>query len=247
MRLVAGIEYSGINFCGWQMQEKGTRTVQLVVESALSKVANEPIKVFCSGRTDSGVHAKEQIIHFDSQAQRKNRQWLFGTNVNLPEDVNLLWVKKTNSTFHARFNAIARAYEFKILNSPIRSALKSKTHLWEPRELNIIKMQEAANKLIGVNDFSCFRDSLCQAKSPIKNIHYLDIEKIQDTIIIKIKANAFLHHMVRNIVGTLIKIGNGSKTINWMDEVLISKDRRNAGPTVAAHGLYFVKAFYDKI
>lgn len=247
MRIAAGIEYLGTNFHGWQLQRQGVRTVQLVVESALSKIANEFIRVSCSGRTDAGVHAKEQIIHFDTKAKRTNKQWLFGANVNLPKDVNFIWVKKVDKTFHARFDAIARAYEFKILNHSIRSSLNANTHLWEPRQMDINKMQEAANKLLGEHDFSCFRGSFCQAKSAVKNIQYINIEKTNNIITIKIKANAFLHHMVRNIVGTLMKIGKGDRSVSWIEEVLASKDRCKAGPTISSNGLYFVKAFYDKL
>ena len=171
MKIALGVEYLGTHFHGWQIQKSGIRTVQLVVESALSKVANHPVRVFCSGRTDAGVHAREQVIHFETEAVRENKAWLFGGNVNLPSDVNFSWAKEVDENFHARFNAYARAYEFKILNHPVRSALKADSHLWEPRTLDIEKMQETANLLLGEHDFSCFRNSLCQAKSPIQCPH----------------------------------------------------------------------------
>jgi len=247
MKIALGVEYLGTHFHGWQIQKSGIRTVQLVVESALSKVANHPVRVFCSGRTDAGVHAREQVIHFETEAVRENKAWLFGGNVNLPSDVNFSWAKEVDENFHARFNAYARAYEFKILNHPVRSALKADSHLWEPRTLDIEKMQETANLLLGEHDFSCFRDSLCQAKSPIKTIEYLNITKRGDTVLLEVKANAFLHHMVRNIVGTLLKVGRGERDVHWAQEVLDSKDRRKAGPTAEPQGLYFIKAFYKNL
>jgi len=247
MKIALGVEYLGTHFHGWQIQKSGIRTVQLVVESALSTVANHPVRVFCSGRTDAGVHAKEQVIHFETNVIRENKAWLFGGNVNLPSDVNFTWVKEVSDDFHARLNAHARAYEFKILNHPVRSALKADSHLWEPRPLSIKKMQEAANLLLGEHNFSCFRDSLCQAKSPIKTIEYLNITKNDSSVLMEVKANAFLHHMVRNIVGTLLKVGRGDRNVDWLQGVLDSKDRRKAGPTVEPQGLYFVKAFYKDL
>jgi len=247
MRIALGGGCFGTHFHGWQIQKSGIRTVQLVVEAALSKVADHPVRVFCSGRTDAGVHAKEQVIHFETESIRESKAWLFGGNVNLPADVNFTWAKEVGNDFHARFNAYARAYEFKILNHPVRSALKADSHLWQPRPLDIEKMQEAATLLLGEHDFSCFRDSLCQAKSPIKTIEYLNITRSNNTVLLKVKANAFLHHMVRNIVGTLLKVGRGEREVSWVQDVLDSKDRRQAGPTSEPQGLYFVKAFYKNL
>jgi len=152
-----------------------------------------------------------------------------------------------DDNFHARFNAYARAYEFKILNHPVRSALNADSHLWEPRDLDIKKMQKAADLLLGEHDFSCFRDSLCQAKSPVKTIEYLRINKTNSTVLLEVKANAFLHHMVRNIVGTLLKVGRGERDVDWVQDVLNSRDRRKAGPTAEPQGLYFIKAFYKDL
>ena len=247
MKVALGVEYFGKNFHGWQVQKSGLRTVQSVVESALAKVANHPVRVFCSGRTDSGVHAVEQVIHFDTDTIRTDRAWLFGGNVNLPSDVNFKWVKFVSDNFHARFSAIARSYKYKIHHHPVRSSLKADYYLWEPRPLNVKDMKAAADMLIGEHDFSCFRGSLCQAKSPIKTVEYIQIDSIEDELILNIKANAFLHHMVRNIVGTLLKIGRGEKTVEWMSQVLISKDRKKAGPTAEPQGLYFMKAYYKEI
>jgi len=247
MKVALGVEYFGKSFHGWQIQKSGLRTVQSVVESALSQVANHPVRVFCSGRTDSGVHALEQVIHFETDTIRTDRAWLFGGNVNLPSDVNFKWVKTVSDDFHARFSAFARSYKYKIHHNPVRSSLKADYCLWEPRPLNINDMKEATRFLVGEHDFSCFRGSLCQAKSPIKNIEYIEIESFEDELILNIKANAFLHHMVRNIVGTLLKIGRGEKTVEWMSQVLASKDRKKAGPTAEPQGLYFIKAYYKEI
>ena len=247
MKVTLGVEYFGKNFHGWQVQKSGLRTVQSVVESALSQVANHPVRVFCSGSTASGVHAVEQVIHFETDTIRTHRAWLFGGNVNLPSDVNFKWVKFVSDDFHARFSAIARSYKYKIHHHPVRSSLKADYYLWEPRPLNVKDMKAAADMLIGEHDFSCFRGSLCQAKSPIKTVEYIQIDSIEDELILNIKANAFLHHMVRNIVGTLLKIGRGEKTVEWMSQVLMSKDRKKAGPTAEPQGLYFMKAYYKEI
>ena len=247
MKIALGVEYLGTDFHGWQIQKSGLRTVQGVVEPALSKIANHPVRVFCSGRTDAGVHAQEQIIHFETQTTRTDAAWLFGGNANLPSDVNFKWAKEVNDDFHARFNAHARSYEYKIHHHPVRSSLKTGYYLWEPRSLNIDDMRKAAAFLVGEHDFSCFRGSMCQAKSPIKTIEYLQIDEIGDDLIIKVKANAFLHHMVRNLVGTLLKVGRGEESTEWMLSVLDSKDRKEAGPTAEPQGLYFVKAHYQNI
>ena len=247
MKIALGVEYLGTDFHGWQIQKSGLRTVQGVVEPALSKIANHPVRVYCSGRTDAGVHAQEQVIHFETETSRTDGAWLFGGNANLPSDVNFKWAKEVNDDFHARFNAYARSYEYKIHHHPIRSSLKTGYYLWEPRSLNIDDMKKAAAFLVGEHDFSCFRGSMCQAKSPIKTIEYLQIDEIGDDLIIKVKANAFLHHMVRNLVGTLLKVGRGEESTEWMLSVLDSKDRKEAGPTAEPQGLYFVKAHYQNI
>ena len=247
MKLALGVEYLGTNFHGWQLQKSGIRTVQQVVEEALSSIADQRIRVFCSGRTDAGVHAIEQVIHFETGVIREDKAWLFGGNVNLPHDVNFKWVKRVNDDFHARFNAYARQYHYKIHNTPVRSALAGAHALWEPRELDITAMSTAAEYLLGEHDFSSFRGSLCQAKSPIKTIEFIQLTQDNDEILLDIKANAFLHHMVRNIVGTLLKVGRGEKTIEWVKEVLDAKDRKRAGATAEPQGLYFVKAFYENL
>ena len=247
MKLALGVEYLGTEFHGWQLQKSGIRTVQLVVEEALSTIADQKIRVHCSGRTDSGVHAIEQVIHFETTVKREEKAWLYGGNVNLPSDVNFLWVKKVEEDFHARFNAFARQYRYKIHNTKVRSSLLASRSLWEPRKLNIESMNLAAELLIGEHDFSSFRGKLCQAKSPVKNIEYINFTKNGSEINLEIKANAFLHHMVRNIVGTLIKVGREERDIEWVREVLESKQRSMAGATAEPQGLYFVKAFYKDL
>ncbi|MDP6103120.1 MAG: tRNA pseudouridine(38-40) synthase TruA [Gammaproteobacteria bacterium] len=246
MKLALGVEYLGTQFHGWQLQKPGIRTVQLVVEEALSKVADKKIRVHCSGRTDAGVHALEQVIHFETDVKRENKAWLYGGNVNLPSDVNFKWVRSVEDEFHARFDAFARQYYYKIHNTNVRSSLLASRSLWEPRKLNIELMNLAAKRLIGEHDFSSFRGNLCQAKSPIKNIEHIIFTKNGSNITLDIKANAFLHHMVRNIVGTLLKVGREERDIEWVSEVLESKQRSKAGPTAEPQGLYFVKAFYNK-
>ena len=247
MRLALGVEYNGTHFHGWQLQEEGVRTVQGEIERALSIVANHPVRVFCAGRTDAGVHAIEQVIHFETDAVRSDKSWVFGCNVNLPHDVNVLWVKKVSDDFHARFDAVARSYEYRILNTEVRSSLNSDFVLWEPRKIDLEKFKEAAKILVGEHDFSSFRGHLCQAKSPIKNIEFIDIDMRESLIIINIKSNAFLHHMVRNIVGTLLKVGRMEEQPGWVEEVLEKKDRKFAGPTARPEGLYFKKAFYKNL
>ncbi len=243
-RIVAGVEYLGTHFHGFQTQ-LCVRTVQAELERALSEVAAQPIRVICAGRTDAGVHALEQVIHFDTEQIRTDSAWVLGTNRFLPNDVNILWAREVDSEFHARFHATARRYHYKIYHSRIRSALRRDTHLWQSRALDVPSMQKATQALLGTHDFSSFRDSQCQAKSPIKTIEHLTLTQEGKEIILDIKANAFLHHMVRNIVGTLLKIGYGDKPVSWMKVVLEAKDRTKAGMTAPSEGLYFVKAFYN--
>ena len=244
MKIALGVEYMGTDFHGWQLQKSGIRTVQQVVEKALSKIADHPVRVFCSGRTDAGVHAIEQVIHFETQVDREDKAWLFGGNVNLPHDVNFTWAKRVDDDFHARFNAYARRYHYKIHNTPVRSAIIGRHSLWEPRVLNVEAMNKAAQYLLGKHDFSAFRGSLCQAKSPIKTVEFIRLSQDKNEILLDIKANAFLHHMVRNIVGTLLRVGRGERPVEWVQTVLASKQRKEAGATAQPQGLYFVKAFY---
>ncbi len=247
MKIALGVAYLGTNFHGWQCQKPNIRTVQQVVEQALSNIANHPVRVFCSGRTDAGVHATCQVIHFETNVKRENKAWLFGGNVNLPSDVNFTWARHVDDNFHARFSATARQYNYTIHNTKIRCAITTAHSLWESRKLDIIAMDKASKYLTGEHDFSAFRGSLCQAKSPIKTIEFIKLTKSADNILLDIKANAFLHRMVRNIVGTLLKVGKGEKPIEWVKEVLDNKQRKHAGPTAPPQGLYFIKAFYANL
>lgn len=247
MKIALGVKYLGTNFHGWQCQQSHIRTVQQVVEQALSSVANHPVRVFCSGRTDAGVHAICQVIHFETNIKRENKAWLSGGNVNLPSDVNFTWATHVDDDFHARFSATARQYNYKIHNTKVRCAIIAAHSLWAPRKLDIIAMDKASKYLIGEHDFSAFRGSLCQAKSSAKTIEFIKLSKCDNDILLDIKANAFLHHMVRNIVGTLLKVGQGEKSIEWVKEVLDSKQRKQAGPTAPPQGLYFIKAFYPNL
>ena len=247
IRLALGVAYVGTNFHGWQKQRVGVRTVQVCVEQALSRIANHPVKVYCCGRTDSGVHAKEQIIHFDTEQSRPDKAWLVGANCYLPNDVSFKWVQAVNQKFHARFSAVARVYEYHIYNHPVRCALRQTHSLWEPRILAVDAMRQSAKCLLGRHDFSAFRGSQCQAKTPIKTLEYLTIEQTDNDIVINIKANAFLHHMVRNIVGTLFQVGLGRQPVSWVKTVLHSKDRTQAGMTIPPQGLHFIKAYYSEV
>ena len=220
--------------------------MQECVEKALTSVANHPIKVICAGRTDSGVHAIQQVIHFDTIAERKNHSWAFGANSNLPDDINLNWVIPVDDEFHARFSAVSRQYRYFILNRRTRTALFKELLTWEPLELDENKMDEAGKSLIGKHDFTSFRATACQAKTAIRNIIKLDIYRERDLVIIEIEANAFLHHMVRNIAGVLTMIGTGKFSTDWAREVLDAKDRSLGGVTAEANGLYLVDICYAK-
>jgi len=243
MRIAAGIEYDGTEFCGWQSQDEG-RTVQGELEKALSFVANEPVHVSCAGRTDTGVHALGQVVHFDTEVERTDRSWLLGCNSNLPRDINVGWIKETNEDFHARFGALSRSYRYVIMNRATRSAIHQHRVCWHHHPLDEKRMHTAAQLFLGENDYTSFRALACQAKSPVRTIHSLDIKRQGDYIIIDVIANAFLHHMVRNIVGSLLVIGEGEQQPGWISELLEAKDRSIAAATAAAQGLYLVSVEY---
>lgn len=243
MRIALGIEYDGQAFAGWQWQ-KGRPTVQAAVEEALSRVAAEPIRITCAGRTDAGVHALEQVVHFDTNARRKPYSWLMGTNTALPEEVRILWVQEISEDFHARYSAIARFYRYVILNRPMKSALLRRQITWHFHLLDEHAMQAAAEHLIGEHDFSSFRAQDCQSKSPMRRMHFIHVHREGDRVIIDLCANAFLHHMVRNIVGVLMEIGSGKQHPDWAGEVLAARDRKCGGVTAPADGLYLGGVFY---
>ena len=242
-RIALGVEYDGTAFCGWQTQPR-VRTVQETLEAALSRVADHRVQVQCAGRTDAGVHALEQVVHFDSSARRTERAWVLGSNVNLAGDCAVSWAQPVPATFHARFSASARHYRYRILTRRTRSPMERDRALWVHRPLDLGRMQEAATLLVGEHDFSSFRALGCQAKSPVRRIHYLDLTQGAGTIELRVAANGFLHHMVRNIVGVLLAIGRGEAPTDWTGELLALRDRTRGGVTAPPQGLYFVRADY---
>lgn len=243
MKYAACIEYDGTAYCGWQKLSHAP-SVQENVEKALSFVANHQIDVTCSGRTDSGVHGIGQIVHFESDATRTEKAWRMGCNTNLPDDIALRWILPVDESFHARFSALSRRYRYIILNHQIRPALLNNKVCWYRDVLNEKKMHEAAQKLLGENDFSSFRASGCQAKHAMRNLQQIDVVRDGHYVYIDIVANAFLHHMVRNIVGSLCEVGDGRRQPDWFDALLTIKDRTQAGVTAPACGLYFVSVAY---
>jgi tRNA pseudouridine38-40 synthase len=245
MRIALGIEYAGNNFAGWQIQSN-TRSVQECVETALSKVANHPVKVTCAGRTDTGVHALGQVIHADVTAQRTMHSWVFGANANLSKDISVLWAIPVDDNFHARFSALTRHYRYIILNRGTRPALLAKRVTWNYKPLEVEWMQTAANYLLGTHDFSSYRAVACQAKNPTRTISYLNVSRSNERILLDISANAFLHHMVRNIAGVLMTIGSGEQPPEWARTVLNARDRTRGGITAPADGLYLCGVDYPK-
>lgn len=244
-RIALGIAYNGRHYHGWQRQPNGYVSVQERLEEALTKVANESIKVMCAGRTDAGVHASGQVIHFDTFAHRPLRAWTHGGNMNLPDDVAIQWAHPVDEKFHARFSAKARRYRYVIYNHAMRSGLMDKEVSWNYRPLNVNHMQQAANYLLGTHDFSSLRAAACQANNPIRTMYHLNVVKAGDYIVLDVRANAFLHHMIRNLAGLLMKIGTGDAPPEWALEVLMARDRRVSPATAKPYGLYFVDAEYD--
>lgn len=244
-RIAAIVEYDGSCFSGWQWQNSAP-SVQEAVEKALSQVANEPIRVITAGRTDAGVHACAQVIHFDSSAMRSDHAWLRGANSNLPSQVALLWAGKVEPEFHARFAATGREYRYVILNRSVRPTLLDKRVTHEYRPLDIARMQAAASLLIGTHDFSSFRAMQCQAKSPVRELRRLHVTRQGDFVLIEAAANAFLHHMVRNLAGVLMDIGAGEQEPEWAERVLEARDRTMGGITAAPDGLYLTAVDYPE-
>lgn len=245
MRVALGVEYDGAEFCGWQSQE-GSRTVQDEVQKAVSFVADQSLQVTCAGRTDSGVHACGQVIHFDTDVQRSERSWILGCNSNLPRDINICWAREVPEAFHARFAAVSRSYRYVIMNRMTRSAINRHRVCWHHQHLDVLRMAKAAEYFIGEHDFTSFRALACQARHAVRNIQRLDVKREGDYIVIDIKANAFLHHMVRNIVGTLFAIGEGEQEPDWVKTLLQVRDRSVAGITAPAQGLYLVAVEYPQ-
>jgi tRNA pseudouridine38-40 synthase len=243
MRIALGIEYDGTDFLGWQRLSHGP-TVQGAVESALADIAAEPVQVTCAGRTDAGVHARNQVIHFDTQAQRTMRGWTLGTNSRLPGAVAVRWARQVADDFHARFSARARRYRYTILNRSARPALEARYVCWERAPLDAPAMHAAAQFLVGEQDFSAFRTAACQARSPQRCVQAISVVREGDRVVLDIQANAFLHHMVRNIAGSLRVVGRREQPPEWIAQLLSGRDRALAGPTSAAEGLVFLGPLY---
>ena len=244
MKIALGVEYDGSTFAGWQSQVHGN-TVQDVLEFALSQVAAMPIRTGCAGRTDSGVHALSQVVHFDAPINRPLSAWVRGANAHLPPTVAVRWAVPVADEFHARFSATSRRYRYLLLNRSVRPALQSGKVGWFHLPLDVAAMAAGAKHLVGEYDFTTFRAAECQAKSPVKRLHRASVTRHNDLIVLEFKANAFLHHMVRNMVGALVHVGKGSRSPEWIGELLAGRDRAQAAPTFNAAGLYFVGADYD--
>ena len=246
MRVAVGVQYDGSGFQGWQTQRPGARTVQTVLEQALARVADQPVRLVCAGRTDAGVHGVSQVAHFDASAVRSARSWVLGGNAHLPMDLSLSWAREVPDDFHARFSALARRYRYLILNQPHRSALWRGRATWCYRSLDAERMNQAGQALVGEHDFSAFRAAACQARHPIREIHELTVRRRGDGLVLEVEANAFLHHMVRNIAGVLMAIGTGDRPVKWAREVLEQRDRTRAGVTAPAEGLYLLAVRYPE-
>jgi tRNA pseudouridine38-40 synthase len=244
MRIALGVEYDGRSFNGWQSQPDG-RAVQDALQRALSQVACEPVSVIAAGRTDTGVHALEQVVHFDTEATRPLTAWVRGANALLPESVAVRWAHAVPDEFHARFSAHGRSYRYLLVNRSTRPAIQAGKAGWFHAPLDVAAMQAAAQYLVGEYDFSAFRAAECQAKSPVKHLRQLDIRREGDMIVFDLAANAFLHHMVRNIVGCLVYVGKGKHPPEWMRKILESRNRKLAAPTFAPDGLYLRRISYE--
>ena len=243
MRVALGIEYDGEPFSGWETQV-GQYTVQSSLEAALTFVAAGPVKLTCAGRTDAGVHATSQVAHFDCATHRPERAWQLGANAELPKSVSVLWARQVNEDFHARFSARCRYYRYVIVNRVSRPALLASRAGWVRKPLDAGLMQQAAQLLLGEHDFSAFRAAGCQARNPRRRIFEFDVARHGDFVFIDVCANAFLLHMVRNLVGTLVDVGTGKQSPAWVQTLIADRDRRQAGVTMPAGGLYFVGVDY---
>ena len=242
MRIAIGLEYDGAAFCGWQTQPSSCG-VQDHLQAALSQFADSPIEVTAAGRTDAGVHAAAQVVHFDTEATRAD--WVRGTNAHLPPAVRAVWSAPVPTDFHARYSARSRTYRYVLLNEPVAPAVMRSRVGWYHRPLELAPMQEAARALLGEHDFSAFRDAQCQAKSPVRNLAGCTIERAGNYFLFTFRANAFLHHMIRNIVGSLVYVGAGKQEPAWIGELLGGKDRSRSAPTFAPDGLYLAAVEYD--
>lgn len=244
MRIALGVEYDGRPYCGWQSQPDGM-TVQDTLQQALSRIADRPISVNAAGRTDTGVHALEQVVHFETDVVRPLTAWVRGANTHLPDSISVRWAHPVPDDFHARFSAQGRSYRYLLINRPVRSAVHAGRAGWFHLPLDIDAMRKAAQYVLGEHDFSAFRAAECQAKSPVKCMNSLTIDKEGEMLVFNLDANAFLHHMVRNLVGCLIYVGKGKYPPEWLAEILAGRERRLAAPTFSPDGLYLRRIQYD--
>lgn len=244
MRIALGIEYDGAKFCGWQSQPGGCG-VQDILEKSLIQMAGHPVRVHAAGRTDTGVHALSQVVHFDTTTERPLSAWVRGVNAHLPVAVRVQWAKLVDDEFHARFSAFQRSYQYLLYNHPVAPAIMAGKSGWFHQPLNVENMVEAATYLQGEHDFTAFRAAECQAKSPIKQMHGATVKRIGEYLLFDFCANAFLHHQVRNMVGALIYVGKGSHTPDYIASLLLSRDRSIAPPTFSPDGLYLTGVGYD--
>jgi len=242
-RIAIGIEYDGSRYSGWQAQSHA-RSVQGELEAALSRVADHAVAITAAGRTDAGVHALAQVAHFDSDAARPLQAWVLGANAESADDVSVLWAHSVTEDFHARYSALSRTYVYRVLNRPMRPALDRERLCWRRRTLDADRMHEAAQALVGDHDFSSFRAAQCQSRTSMRRLLEISVTRRGEIIDIRVRANAFLHHMVRNIAGTLLAVGCGDRAPAWVGEVLAVRDRARAGVTAPPQGLYFAGVEY---
>ncbi|MDY6957145.1 MAG: tRNA pseudouridine(38-40) synthase TruA [Pseudomonadota bacterium] len=246
MRIALGVEYDGAPFQGWQAQRHTTRTIQSTLERALARVAAAPVEVTAAGRTDAGVHAQGQVVHFDSPVDRPEAAWVLGGNRYLPSTIAVRWARPVPDRFHARFSARWRCYRYLIHDERARSALMAGRVTWFHYPLDVVRMAAAGKMLVGEHDFSSFRGQECQARSPIRTVHSLSVQRQGALVVLEIQANAFLHHMVRNIAGVLMAIGKGDRPVSWAGDVLAQRNRMLGGVTAAPDGLYLTAVGYPR-
>jgi len=245
-RVALAFEYDGRNFHGWQLQKSGVRSVEAELTRAVARVADHKVDLVCAGRTDAGVHASYQIAHFDTPSVRNLRSWVMGMNTALPDDISVHWAGNGIGDFHARFSATYRRYRYIIYNHPVRPGIQRGQVSWTFRPLDAERMHAAAQALAGEHDFSSFRAAGCQSRTPVRFLERIAVTRKRDFVVIDVQANAFLHHMVRNIAGALMAVGSGKQRPEWIHEILVARDRTVAGVTAPPHGLYLVDVGYPE-
>ncbi|MBU2955684.1 tRNA pseudouridine(38-40) synthase TruA [Marinobacter sp. F3R08] len=243
-RVALAFEYDGRHFHGWQFQKSGVRSVEAELTEAVARVADHPVDLVCAGRTDAGVHASYQLVHFDTSSVRNLRSWVMGINTALPEDISVHWAGNGIHDFHARFSATYRRYRYVICNNPVRPGIQRGQVSWTFRPLDAERMHQAAQVLVGEHDFSSFRAAGCQSRTPVRFLERISVTRKRDFVVIDVQANAFVHHMVRNIAGALMAVGTGKQRADWIHEILEARDRTVAGVTASPHGLYLVDVGY---